>query len=103
MSRKKKKHYHYIGEWLKMYATPRFIDLRHPSPYHYMLTDGTSNKIHIWTTGRYYIESSEDERDHKKGIIPLGKNKHRYLCNFLDRLFYPGEDVDEIYNAMKKC
>lgn len=92
---KPKNHIPGLREKLQAYANENMLDLAQYSPYHMRLMDGGYTVIDVWTTGRYYIVTTDYlkltdgnviERAGEKGDLPLS-----YLTRFLDTLFYPGE------------
>lgn len=93
MARKKKKHIAGIDTKLSTYATSRHLDFATYSPYHRRLMDGGYTVIDIWTTGRYYILTTDYlemtgismvERSGEKGMLPIES-----LEQFLDGIFFP--------------
>lgn len=77
------------------YSERRALDLHQYSPYHLRIMDGGYTVLDVWTTGRYYVLTTDYlalldgnvvERAGEKGTLPDD------LWPFLDKLFY-GEDM----------
>lgn len=95
---KQKNHIPGLVDKLTEYAEKRTLDFHQYSPYHMRIMDGGFTVLDVWTTGRYYVlttdyhELLDDnvvERGGEKGALPLDN-----LWPFLDKLFY-GEDMGE--------
>jgi hypothetical protein len=91
-----------LSEQLIDYAERRVLDFHQYSPYHMRIMDGGYIVLDVWTTGRYYVLTTDymemtqgavvRERGGEKGWVPTGSLKK--LWSFLDALFY-GEDMSE--------
>ena len=76
---------------MNAYAEKRMLDLAQYSPYHLRLSDGGYTVIDIWTTGRYYVLTTDYlemagggvERSGEKGQLPLT------FEDYLNDIFYP--------------
>lgn len=77
---------------LSLYAHSRSLDEHAYSPYHFRLMDGGYTVVDLWTTGRYYVLTTDYaemtdgnvvERGGEKGQLPLPFEP------FLDELFFP--------------
>lgn len=79
---------------VEMYATSRGLDFHQYSKYHMRLMDGGYTVLDIWTTGRYYVLTTDYvefakgtvERGGEKGLVP---GSYEELEKWLDNLFYP--------------
>lgn len=89
MSRRNK-HIPNFDTILRTYAENHLLDLYQYSPYHYRLTDSGYTTVDMWTTGRYYVMTTDYlelvgegmvERGGEKGSLPTN------LDDFLDKLF----------------
>ncbi len=98
MSKKQKNHINGLAERLTNYAEKRVLDYHQYTPYHLRITDGGYTVLDVWTTGRYYILTTDysemldgavPERGGEKGNIPVDN-----LWAFLDTIFY-GEDMGD--------
>ena len=94
MSRKRNNHIQDIEGRLAEYAERHTLDFHQYSEYHMRLMDGGFTVLDIWTTGRYYMLTTDYlemvgagivERGGEKGFIPEGKG----LEAWLDKLFFP--------------
>lgn len=93
MSRKRKIHIAGLTDKLAAYCEDYALDLQQYSPYHLRLMDGGFVVLDVWTTGRYYVlttdylamnsEVSLVERGGEKGQLPND------IKPFLDKLFFP--------------
>jgi hypothetical protein len=100
---KPKNHIPGLSEKLQVYADSRLLDLHQYSPYHARIMDGGFVVLDIWTTGRYYILTTDYdemtdgnviERGGEKGQVPISSVED--LESFLDLIFFPGKgDADE--------
>jgi hypothetical protein len=95
---KQKSHIKGLSERLIDYAEKRTLDFHQYSPYHMRIMDGGFTVLDVWTTGRYYVlttdynemlEGNKTERGGEKGWIDVSN-----LWPFLDELFY-GEDMSQ--------
>lgn len=95
---KQKNHIPGLAERLIEYAEKRLLDFHQYSPYHMRIMDGGYTVLDIWTTGRYYILTTDYsemldeaivERAGEKGSIPVND-----LYAFLDVVFF-GQEVKE--------
>lgn len=95
---KQKNHIAGLSERLVEYAEKRVLDFHQYSPYHMRIMDGGFTVLDVWTTGRYFVLTTDYnemldgavvERGGEKGWIPTDD-----LWPFLDKLFY-GEDMSE--------
>lgn len=93
MSKVKKEHIRGLNIDLANYAKKRQLEFSQYSPYHMRIMDGGYVVLDVWTTGRYYILTTDYaelvpgavERGGEKGSLPrLGI---RWL--FLDSIFFP--------------
>jgi hypothetical protein len=93
MSRKPKYHIPNLAIRLQKYAEERKLDFAKYSPFHMRIMDGGFTTLDIWTTGRYYIVTTdylemigpgEDERTGEKGQIKMS-----HIEDWLDQLFFP--------------
>lgn len=98
MSRKSKNHVAGIELRLERYAEARSLDFHQYSEYHMRLMDGGYTVLDVWTTGRYYVLTTDyvemigpgrTERGSEKGWIP----ENDELESWLDELFFPDEKV----------
>ncbi len=99
---KQKHHIPGLSERLVNYAERRALDFAQYSPYHMRIMDGGYTVLDVWTTGRYYILTTDymemtdgaiiRERGGEKGWLPTANEKE--LWPFLDTIFY-GEDMSD--------
>lgn len=84
---------------LNRYAEERSLDFHQYNQYHMRLMDGGYTTLDIWTTGRYYILSTDFhelgaegmvERGGEKGNLP--SNDMLKLATWLDKLFFAVEE-----------
>lgn len=95
MSRKRQYHDKSLPEKLTHYAESRSLEFQQYSEYHMRLMDGGYTVIDIWTTGRYWIMTTDYldmgiqavERGSEKGVLP--SNNMLKLGMWLDKLFFP--------------
>lgn len=94
VSRRKKQHIPELPSLLDSYAVARALQLDKYSEYHMRLMDGGYTVLDIWTTGRYYVlttdyramvSASITERGGEKGELP---SVHK-LYDWLDKMFFP--------------
>lgn len=99
MSRRKNIHYDSLSTMLDAYAAKASLDYHRYSKYHMRLMDGGFTVLDVWTTGRYYILTTDYlemigegivERGGEKGDIPTNKGQ---LIEWLNKLFFPEEIV----------
>lgn len=77
------------------YAEARNLDFHQYSDYHMRLMDGGYTVVDIWTSGRYYVLTTDYvevakgtiERGGEKGVLPAASGPK--LTEWLDKLFYP--------------
>lgn len=90
---KPKNHIPGFGDRIAAYSEVRALDLHQYSPYHFRIMDGGYIVVDLWTTGRYFILTTDYdemtdgnviERGGEKGNLPVDK-----LSDFLDDIFYP--------------
>lgn len=103
MSHKKRFHDDTLPITLKQYAYDRTLDFHQYSEYHMRLMDGGFTVLDVWTTGRYYIMSTDYaamlgeetiiERGGEKGQLPATRTE--VLQDWLDRLFFPEMEVQK--------
>lgn len=95
---KQKNHVPGLSERLINYAERRVLDFHQYSPYHMRIMDGGYTVLDVWTTGRYYIlttdylemlEGNKTERGSEKGFVPLNA-----MWEFLDQIFF-GETMED--------
>lgn len=95
---KQKNHIPGLVDKLTEYTEKRALDMHQYSPYHLRIMDGGYTVLDVWTTGRYYVLTTDYlemlpnptvERAGEKGQLPVNN-----LWQFLDVLFY-GEDMQE--------
>lgn len=95
MSRKPKNHIKGLLDSLASYAEENSLQFNQYSPYHMRLMDGGYTVLDAWTTGRYYVLTTDylaltdgniGERGGEKGQLPIDK-----LEGFLDNLFFTGD------------
>lgn len=93
---KPKSHIPGLSERLANYAEKRMLDFNQYSPYHMRITDGGYSVLDVWSTGRYYVITTDYaetldaaivERGGEKGYLPVDD-----LWPFLDKLFF-GNDM----------
>lgn len=93
---KPKNHIPGLAEKLQVYTDNRLLDMHQYSPYHARIMDGGFVVLDIWTTGRYFILTTDYavmtdeniiERGGEKGSIPIGSVED--LESFLDLIFFP--------------
>ncbi len=89
---KPKYHIPGFGEKLSNYAEENLLDLHQYSPYHFRIMDGGYTVLDAWSTGRYYVVTTDYneltdgnvvERAGEKGNLPINM-----LEEFLDELFF---------------
>lgn len=81
-------------EDVEAYAKLRDLDYKRYSKYHMRLMDGGYTVLDVWTTGRYYVLTTDYseltpsivERGGEKGDLLLETSA---LTEWLDGLFYP--------------
>lgn len=98
---KRKQHIPNLLNTLSDYADARELLFLAFSKYHMRMTDEGFTVIDIWTTGRYYVVSTDYnvkypdapliERQGEKGSLPLEMTE---LHAFLDTLFF-GNDMSQ--------
>lgn len=98
MSKRKKQHYPRLEQLLREYCEARTLDFNKYSPFHMRIMDGGYTVFDAWTTGRYYILTTDyfglnpqkkiPERGGEKGVLPLDEET---LFAWLDKLFYATE------------
>lgn len=89
---RRKYHIPLLASRLSNYAETRTLDFHQYSKYHMRIMDGGYTVLDIWTTGRYYVLTTDYsemgieviERGGEKGNIP-----ENMLDEFLDHLFFP--------------
>lgn len=94
MARKARVHHPVLAVALKKYAAQHGFYYTMYSAYHMRVIQKDMVCLDVWTTGKYYIVSTEYvdygaglvERAGEKGQIPL---KQKQLHDFLNKLFYP--------------
>lgn len=87
-----KRHINDIDITLRSYTKRRSLEFSQYSQYHMRVSDGGYIVLDVWTTGRYYILTTDYaeiaegtiERGGEKGFLPTNN-----LDNFLDKIFYP--------------
>lgn len=92
MSKKQKNHVPGLPQRLVDYCENRMLDFHQYSLYHMRIMDGGFTVLDVWTTGRYYILTTDYlamvgegvERGGEKGYIPTNN-----LEDWLDKLFFP--------------
>lgn len=97
----KNPHYADLESILSTYADSRSLDFFKFSPNHMRLTDGGYCVIDTWTTGRYYVLTTDYrameptvktiERGGEKGSLILGNGKdldRKNTSAWLDQLFF---------------
>lgn len=99
MGRKRRQHYEHIPVLLESYCAGRTLDFQRYSEFHLRLMDGGYTVLDVWTTGRYYILTTDYlsllgahtmiERAGEKGVIPTQNEAD--LFAWLDTLFFPTE------------
>lgn len=97
MSRHKKHHNFKLPGLLESYADSRNITFHQYSEYHMRLMDGFT-VIDIWTSGRYYVLSTNYAEMTDKSIVERGGEKDELnddTYTFLDNLFYAPDMLEE--------
>ena len=93
--------YHIPGfaEKISNYAEKRMLDFVQFSPFHMRVSDGGYTTLDVWSTGRYYIvttdyaemyDSAIVERQGEKGNIPVDN-----LWPFMDGIFFGADMAKE--------
>lgn len=95
----KKYHIPNIELTLAQYADRRTLDFHQYSPYHMRISDGGYTVIDIWTTGRYYVLTTDYLTMLSERIIERGGEKGQLheddINDWLDELFFP-ESQEEL-------
>ena len=94
--KKPKNHIPGFGERLAAYAEENLLELHQYSPYHFRLMDSGYVVVDAWTTGRYYVVTTDYlalagggvERGGEKGSLPVDK-----LEEYLDGIFFARGEV----------
>lgn len=98
MSRRKKQHIAGLDKLLGIVASTKLLDLHRYSPYHFRITDGGYTTLDIWTTGRYYVLTTDYQQFIGEGHVERGGEKGQLTLEsteeFIDKLFFP-EGKDE--------
>lgn len=93
MSRKLKQHFPGLIVELNRYAARRHLEFMAYSEFHMRIMDGGYTVVDVWTTGRYYILTTDYvemvgpgliERGGEKGFVPRTN-----INKWLDAIFFP--------------
>lgn len=97
MSRKPKNHVPRLHERLAAYCEARGLTTHMYSPYHMRVFDDGFTVLDVWTTGRYYIQTTDYKQQYDDGVIPerFGEKGNLPvtlgLWPFLDGIFFGGD------------
>lgn len=98
MTRRKKPHYPELISILKAYCDSRTLDFHQYSAFHMRIMDGGYTVLDIWTTGRYYILTTDylemigpgiTERGNEKGDLLFFVDDKDLFRDWLDGVFFP--------------
>lgn len=97
MSRKPKNHIPKFAERISEYVHARGLDVSQYSQWHMRIFDEGYTILDVWTTGRYYILTTDYaekydgnvvEREGEKGQLPITIEE---FWPFLDGIFFGGD------------
>lgn len=92
----KKKHNYNLPKLLEQYASTRMLTYHQYSEYHMRLMDGFT-VVDIWTSGKYYVLSTNYIDMTDRVIVERGGEKGTLTGDtytFLDDLFYAPDKLD---------